>query len=211
MLPATSVPMSPTISDTRVPWIRRLRMSRPWKSVPSGVAALPPSIQKGGANTSAPFTGSVGSYGAMRSARIATSIRPPRMTMGARGASRAALTSARSPLAPRLLASGRAPATVAIVRLPQPDARIDHGVEDVHDEVDAHDHDAGHDDHALHQRKVALEDALVEQAADPGPREDHLDDDRGVDHHHHVDAGQREDGNERVLERVHGDDHDVGQ
>jgi hypothetical protein len=36
-------------------------MSRLWKSVPSGVATLPPSIQNGGLNSSAPFTGTVGS------------------------------------------------------------------------------------------------------------------------------------------------------
>ncbi len=103
MPPATRVPISPTISDTRAPWISRLRMSRPWKSVPSGVATLPPSIQNGGANISAPFTGSVGSYGAMRSARSATRIRPPRMTTAASGASRTALTTAREP-------AGRRPA-----------------------------------------------------------------------------------------------------
>ena len=69
MPPATRVPISPTISDTRAPKISRLKMSRLWKSVPSGVAKLPPSIQNGGANISAPFTGNVGSYGAMKSAK----------------------------------------------------------------------------------------------------------------------------------------------
>src|SRR5712692_3297376 len=212
MLPATSVPISPTISDTRAPWIRRLRMSRPWKSVPSGVVQLPPSIQNGGSNTFAPFTGSVGSCGAMRSAKIATSIRPPRMTTGTSGASRAALMTAPSLLPARPRAPAVRVAIVAIAHLPrEPDSRVDEGVEDVHDQVDHDDHDAGHDHDALHEREVALEDALVEQAADARPREDHLDDDGGVDHHDHVDAGQREDRDERVLERVHGDDHDVGK
>ena len=48
-------------------------MSRPWKSVPSGAVTLPPPIQNGGSNTFAPCTGSVGSYGAIRSAKSATS------------------------------------------------------------------------------------------------------------------------------------------
>src|SRR5437899_2755947 len=227
MLPATSVPISPTISDTRAPWIRRLRMSRPWKSVPSSVVARPPSIQNGGSNTFAPCTGSVGSCGAMRSAKIATSMRPPRMTMAACGASRTALiTDLSLPAAARSEASRVFAGIVAIVTYlvsrtlgslmswflgssREPDSRVDKGVEDVHDQVDPDDHEARHDHDALHERKVPLEDAFVEQAADAGPREDYLDDDGGVDHHDHVDAGQREDRDERVLERMHGDDHDV--
>ena len=126
--------------------------------------ALPPSIQNGGSNTFAPCTGSVGSYGAMRSAKSATSMRPPRITTATSGASRTALTLARPP------ALERSAAMVAIVaRLPvrlsrEPDARVDEGVQDVHDQVDADDHEAGHDHDALHQREVALEDPLVEQS-----------------------------------------------
>src|SRR3989442_731355 len=171
--PATSVPISPTISDTRVPWMRRLRTSRLWKSVPSNVVVRPPSIQNGGRNPFAPFTGSVGSCGAMRSAKIATSIRPPRMTTGTSGASRAALMAAPSLLPARPRARAVRVAIVAIAHLPrEPDSRVDEGVEDVHDQVDPDDHDAGHDHDALHER---------------------------------------EDRDERVLERVHGDDHDVGE
>src|SRR5881628_1319862 len=219
MLPATSVPISPTISDTRAPWIRRLRMSRPWKSVPSSVIARPPSIQNGGSNTFAPCTGSVGSYGAMRSAKIATSMRPPRMTTAACGASRAALMTARSlPAAARPGASRVSAGIVAIVTYlmswflgssREPDSRVDEGVQDVHDQVDPDDHETRHDHDALHQGEVPLEDAFVEEATDARPREDHLDDDGGVDHHDHIDAGQREDWDQRVLERVHGDDNDV--
>src|ERR1041384_7031535 len=148
----------------------------------------------------------------MKSARIAMSIRPPRMMIATSGAWRAALTTAWSLLAVLPRATAVWVAMVAIVHLPrEPDSRIDEGVEDIHDQVDPDDHEAGHDHHALHEREVALEDALVEQAADARPREDHLDDDRGVDHDDHVDAGQREDRDERVLEGVHGDDHDVRQ
>src|SRR5262245_38609582 len=170
MVPATSVPIRPTISDTRAPKSRRLRMSRPRKSVPSGVDTLPPSIQNGGSNTLAPLTGSVGSYGAMRSAKSAASMRPPRMTIATSGPPRAALRNALSPAA-RPGASGLCVAIVAIVtylvsRMPgssrEPDSRVDDRVEDVHDQVDPDDHEAGHDHHTLDQREVALEDALVE-------------------------------------------------
>src|SRR5213593_3709917 len=191
-------------------------MSRPWTSVPSSVVARPPSIQNGGSNTFAPCTGSIGSCGAMRSAKIATSMRPPRMTMAACGASRTVLiTDLSLPAAVRSEASRVCAGIVAIVTYfdssREPDSRVDEGVENVYDQVDPHDHEAGHDHDALHQREVPLEDALVEETPDAGPREDHLDDDGGVDHHHHVDTGQREDRDERVLERVHGDDHDVRQ
>src|SRR6185295_3468081 len=143
--PATSVPISPTISDTRAPWIRRLRMSRPRKSVPRGVTELPPSIQRGGSNTLAPLTGSVGSWGAMRSAKIASI-----------GASPSVVRAAASRPVAGGRARGRSPAMVAIVRSArQPDPRVDQGVEDVHDQVDPDDHDAGHDHHALHEREVA--------------------------------------------------------
>ena len=40
MLPATIVPITPTISDTRAPKISRLSTSRPWKSVPSSAARV---------------------------------------------------------------------------------------------------------------------------------------------------------------------------
>src|SRR6266851_7360940 len=199
MPPATSVPMRPTRSETRAPKMRRLRTSRPWKSVPSRVAVLPPSIQNGGSKTLAPFTGSVGSYGAMRSAKIATAARPTRITTATRGASRMAPTTCLSAPAIRPRA-GDVSAAIVIGPLPrEPDSRIDEGVQDVHDEIDPDDHEAGHHHDALHEREVALEDALVEQAADARPREDHLDDDRRVHHHDHVDAGQREDGDQRVL------------
>src|SRR5688572_645675 len=162
MAPATSVPMRPTMSETRAPWISRLRMSRPWKSVPSGASVLPPSIQNGGANIVAPCTGSVGSWGAMRSAKSATNARPPRRTAGTSGACRA-----RRCAAP--WARGRSPAMVAM-RLPrEPDARIDERVENIDDQVDGDDHEAGHDHDALHQRDIPLEDALVEQPPDARP------------------------------------------
>src|SRR5688572_9466393 len=141
--------------------MRRLRMSRPWKSVPSGAVALPPAIEKGGSNTPAPFTGSVGSYGAMKSAKMARGVRPPGMMSGISRGSRAALATALSAPVVRPAPTAVGVTMVAIVHLPhEPDSRVDEGVEDVHDQVDRDDHEAGHDHDALHERKVALEDAL---------------------------------------------------
>src|SRR5262250_2252765 len=134
-------------------------MSRPWKSVPSGVPRLPPSIQKGGANIGASFTGNVGSYGARRSASSATRISPPRMATGARGASRVSLTIARSaPDVARRDGNRESAGMVAIAICPtsrrsdssrEADSRVDEGVHDVHEEIDPDDHEARHDDHAL--------------------------------------------------------------
>src|SRR6185437_7065040 len=72
----------------------------------------------------------------------------------------------------------------------EPDAWIDIGVEDVDEEIDQHDHDPGFHHDALHKREVTLEDSLVQQPADAGPGEDHLDDHRCVQHHYKVDSGQ---------------------
>src|ERR1700720_2735770 len=63
MLPATMVPVTPTISDTRAPKISRLKTSRDWKSVPRSACALPPCIQNGGSKIFAPGIGSVGGGG----------------------------------------------------------------------------------------------------------------------------------------------------
>src|SRR5262249_62262104 len=63
----------------------------------------------------------------------------------------------------------------------QADAGVDIGVENVDRQVDHDDHDPRLHDDALHEREIALEDALVEQPADAGPGEDDLDDNCGVD------------------------------
>src|SRR2546428_13118620 len=191
-------------------------MSRPWKSVPSSVVARPPSIQNGGSNPFAPCTGSIGSCGAMRSAKTATSMRPPRMTMAACGASRSVLiTDLSLPAAVRSEASRVCAGIVAIVTYldssREPDSRVDEGVENVYDQVDPHDHEAGHDHDALHQREVPLEDALVEEAPDPGPHQHHLDDDSDCNHHDQDDPGQREDREQHVHEHVHGDNQHARQ
>src|ERR671935_156570 len=51
----------------------------------------------------------------------------------------------------------------------------------------------------------------LEQPPDSGPGEHGLDHDGDVDHEHEVDSGERQDGNQRVLERVLADDERLGQ
>src|SRR5437667_10933913 len=91
------------------------------------------------------------------------------------------------------------------------DAGIDIRVENIDHEVDDHDHDPGLYHDPLHEGKITLEDAFVEQPADAGPSKDHLDDHRRVDHHDEVDAGQCQHRNQRVLEGVDGEHNVAGQ
>ena len=88
MLPATMVPITPTISDTRAPKISRLSTSRLWKSVPSRARVLPPVDQNGGSKIFAPGIGSVGSYGAMTLANTAMNTNGTRIASGSNGRSR---------------------------------------------------------------------------------------------------------------------------
>ena len=106
---ATRVPTSPTMMETRLPCTRRLSTSRPWKSVPRMAVELPPSNHMGGAKNagSTPSTGSVGSWGAMMSAKMATTPRSVRSTTAARGISRTVRSLALSIALVALIGAGR--------------------------------------------------------------------------------------------------------
>src|SRR5215831_8176085 len=93
----------------------------------------------------------------------------------------------------------------------QPNARVDVSVEDVDHQVHEYDHDPGEHDHSLHEWEIALEDALVQQSANAGPREHHLDDDGGIDHHNQIDARQCQHRHQRILEAVLGNDDVTGK
>ena len=62
----------PIISEYRAPWMMRDSISRPTASVPSGNAREPPSSQKGGCSRWSRYC-SIGEYGAIKSAKIASS------------------------------------------------------------------------------------------------------------------------------------------
>ena len=74
-----------------------------------------------------------------------------------------------------------------------------------------HDHGAAQQHHGLDDREVAERDALVEQPADAGPGEHRLHHHGHVDHDDEVDAGQRQHGDQGVLEGVLGDDEGLRQ
>src|SRR5829696_8554036 len=170
MPPATIVPMTPTISETRAPCSRRLNMSRPWKSVPSRAAGLAPSTQNGGSKILAPGIGSVGSYGAMIPAKPATRKNGIRIASGRTGS----CSAKRSQRRLRPARAGALPAkservcseTNAMKHLSgEANAGVDIGVQDVDHQIDQHDHHAGQHHDSLHEGEIALEDALVEQPA----------------------------------------------
>src|SRR5436190_10012901 len=82
------------------------------------------------------------------------------------------------------------------------DPWIEHPVCEIGDEVHR---DVGHRDEqdaALHERIVARVDRLNQQAADAGPREDGLGDDRAREHRAELEADDRHDRNEAVAERM---------
>src|SRR5271167_525283 len=144
----------------------------------------------------------------MKLAKSAIRMNGTRMASGSTGNSRAHLIERPPTLANSRGATATAAAFVCSVMsamahlLGEANAWIDIRVENVDDQIDHHDHNPGLHDDALHEREVALEDALVEQPADPGPGKDHLDDHRRVDHDDEVDPGQCQHRDQRVLEGV---------
>src|SRR5438105_8405203 len=141
MPPATTVPMTPTSSDTRRPKISRERTSRPWKSVPSRAGGLAPSAQKGGAKILAPGIGSVGSNGAIALANTATSTNGTRIASGTTGNCPAKRSQRRRrPAQPGERGAGLFGDIRHRFYLPgQADAGVDVGVADVDRQVDDHD------------------------------------------------------------------------
>src|SRR5919201_2838788 len=160
--PAKMTAVKPTTIDTRAPKISRESTSRPTWSVPSRCAVLPPCCHAGGRKRS-PSSPTCGSCGAITSAKIASTANTSTMAIGKIGR-------------PSRRSAGRRHAVVTVAaRLPFiADPRIDHGVHEVHREVDDHDHHAAENHRRLHHRKVAEGDALVEQSPDARPREDSL-------------------------------------
>src|SRR5215472_7197961 len=142
MLPATMVSITPTINDTRAPKIRRLNRSRAWKSVPSNACVLPPCIQNGGSKIFASGIGSVGSYGAIQSAKSASRMNGTRIASGSTGNCRArpvqrrgTLAKSRAPIGPGEARVSSMVETMAHL-LGQANAWIDVGVEEIDDQID---------------------------------------------------------------------------
>src|SRR5438874_5304924 len=129
--------VKPTTIETRAPKIRRESTSRPTWSVPSRCAVLPPCCHAGGRKRS-PSSPTCGSWGATTSAKMAKKASTPRMTTGNHGR-----FSRRN--AARRQAKVRVAARLTLIA----DPRIDHGVQEVHREIDGDDHHAAENDRRL--------------------------------------------------------------
>src|SRR5213594_4045756 len=89
-------------------------------------------------------------------------------------------------------------------------ARIEDTVEHDDEEVREDDHDGDEHDEVLHDRIVAPQDRLHEEARDARQVEDRLRHDEPADEERELDADHGDHGQDRVLERVAPDDHAAG-
>src|SRR5215510_5746896 len=173
-MPPTKIAIADTVSDTRAPWISRLRMSRPSLSVPRRWVALPPSCHTGGLSrfASDPFNGSWGAtYGANTAGMTSRNMRIERATTGYRRTSRKATA-----IRVRAYQGSDRAVTVAIERPPSSvaDSRVEIRVEDVDQQV-RHDEDRGEHDHdRLDHLVVASSHGVDRQEPGPRPGEDAL-------------------------------------
>src|SRR4029077_1393108 len=86
--------------------------------------------------------------------------------------------------------------------LGEADSGIQVAIKEIHDDVDADEEDCDDEHGALHERVVALEDRGEEHPPDPGHREDLLHHDRPAEQLTDLDAEQRDDDDEPVLQHV---------
>src|SRR5215813_3143 len=138
----------------------------------------------------------------MKSAKNAIRTNGTRIAIGSSGNSRASFVHCRPTLANSRGATVCSMVETMVHLLGQANAGVDIRIENVDDEIDDYDHDPGFHDDALHEREIALKDALVEQSANTGPGKDHLDDDRGVDHDDKVYPRQGQHWYQGILESV---------
>src|SRR5512132_420215 len=177
-------------------------MSRPRWSVPSQWAAL------GGASVAAASV-EMGSYVWSWLAKTAVNAITTMMTPPA-APSGFLRQKARSPdhipaLREGTAGTGTAMAPAPLGAIAHP--RVEHPVEHVHGQV-RENHDRGDEhDEALHDRIVAPQDGLDEEARDARQVEHGLRDDEAADQERELDADDGHDGQNRVLERVVPDHH----
>src|SRR4051794_21645797 len=103
-----------------------------------------------------------------------------------------------------------AAAVAASVISVEPHPWIEHGVDDVRDQVDQHHQDREHQRDALDDGEVALQDRVDHQAADPGQGEHLLDHQRAADEVGDVQAEHGDHGDDAVAHRVADDDAPLG-
>src|SRR5713226_1076015 len=168
----------------------RLRISRPRLSVPRKWA---PSNHCGALSivSSACLPGS---YGAIHGLKVPATmsvqtISPPTMTF--------ACIHGRRPAHAPSLAWAKAPARALVA-----DSGIDEGIKGVNDEIDGYKSDGVHEDKARHQRIVACRHAGNQQAADPRPGKNRLDDNRAAQQSSQLQSHDRDDRDQRIGDDV---------
>src|SRR3954469_3807363 len=206
--PAKMTAVKPTTMETRAPKISRDRTSRPSWSVPSRYSYEPRAIQNGGLKRAVSIPTS-GLCGARYSAKIATNAIVPRISTGRSGNSPS--RKRRSAAKRGGPAGTRATSVKRLMSSPQSDTRIDDRVENVNHQIYHDDHRAAQDHDPLDDREITERDPLIEQPSDTRPGEHGLDDDRDIDHDDEIDAGQRQYRDQRVLEGVLGNNHELRQ
>src|SRR5467141_1445434 len=177
-------------------------MSRPRWSVPSQCSALGrPSVYV----ASVAMGSCVCSHGASTAVTSMTSMMaPPAAPSGLRWMNRPSVVPHPGRAgAPTTTRSTRTPTGLAAIA----HARVEHAVEHVDEEV-AEDHHDGDEHHeVLHDRIVAPQDRLHEEARDAGQVEHGLAHHEATDEEGELDADDGDHGQDRVLERVAPDDH----
>src|SRR2546425_9633301 len=176
----TATAAKPISNETREPKITRDSTSRPRWSVPSGYARPSAASIVGGLSLSRSDWRS-GSCGASTGAAAATTNSAP---------TNASASSA---------IHGRRRRGVSSTGT---ETGIEDAIEHVDQEVDDDERRGGQEHRALHDRIVAVVDRLDRQPADPRPREDGLRHDRAGEKLTELEAGDRDDRQRGVAQRV---------
>src|SRR3954449_11022174 len=82
------------------------------------------------------------------------------------------------------------------------DARVDEGIQDVHDQVGEDDEEGAQQHRALDHGQVAVDDRVVGQPPDAGDVEDRLGEDRAAEQDADVDAGRGDERRDRAAHAV---------
>src|SRR4051794_8446538 len=204
--------ISPISSDSRAPWIRRDRMSRPTSSVPSGNCRLPPSIQAGGASRRSRNC-SNGEWGAISGARSATRAIRMMMISPATAPLFSAKLREKAPSGPgggaaTSVAAVSSVLSVSVIPFPSPsmpDARIEGAVEQIDQQIDRHDRGRDQQHATLENGIVPAADALDQPFADAGPGEDRLGQDGAAEQRPDLKPDHRDHGDQRVAQGMQPD------
>src|SRR2546426_10432271 len=167
--------MSETMREIRLPWMMRLRTSRPKRSVPSGCSHSPRSIHRGGISFWV-MSPAVGLCGAREDANTAVKTSAASTRPGNQGT---------SSLAARMT-----------------DPRVEIAVQQVHEKIPGEIEGAQHQDSGLHDGIVTRGDALENQSSQARPREHGLRDHGAAQELHEEHDREGDDGQEGVLQAV---------